>query len=299
MSDEENKEEDKSPEASEEVTEVAAPNPDPSDKAAESESPNPEEKQGSDKDEEDDEDLADALNEEGAEGGEATAEDLDKLLIEEDPLFQDELSKINADDFADLVISSDSVSEDIDEEGKGPGFWKSYYNNLPKEKKLRFYISIGIVVAVTPIIALLLMGKILPTFEIPYVVSMNELTEEVYSYPTDGVEVPLFDDFRSQAVTFGLPKTMINLKRENDEPAYGEFEFFLNLREKELTEVIKAKQSEIMDLIQRTLEQITWRELQTPVGKEKVKKVIRHRVNDYLQGNIVLGVYYRSILLQK
>ncbi|NQZ18513.1 MAG: flagellar basal body-associated FliL family protein [Bdellovibrionales bacterium] len=259
---------------------------------------NPDENLEEVEDEEDDEDLAEALGEKS--DGDLSAEDIDKVINEEDPLFQDELSKINEDDFKNLIIDDKQASGEVDDsDKKGPSLWKSFLKNLPKEKKLNLYVAGGVVALFLPIITLLLMGKLIPRFDIPYIVSLEELTDEIYTYPTDGVEVPLFDDYRSNAITYALPKTMINLRREGSNPSYGEFEFFLNLREKELEAVIKSKQSEIMDLVQRTLEQITWSELQNPTGKEKVKKVIRHRVNDFLQGNIVLGVYYRSILLQK
>lgn len=289
MSDEEKVENPEEENSKEEV--VASEGEESSQEPKEGEAPQPE---GGDVD---DEDLEEALGEEG--DANVSGEDLDKMIGEEDPLFQDELSKIKADDFANLVIESDQASEEVNEDEKGPSLWKSFFKNLPKEQKTRIYISLGIFSVLTPVIVLILMGKVLPNFNIPYNISMEELSGEIHAYPTDGVQVPLFDDYRSQAVTYELPKTMINLRKDGEATSFGEFEFFLNIREKELTSVIKDKETEIMDLIQRTLEQITWRELQTPIGKEKVKKVIRHRVNDFLQGNIVLGVYYRSIILQK
>lgn len=246
-----------------------------------------------------DEDLAEALGAIEENQIEVSGENLDKMIHSEDPNFQNELSKINKDDFSGLKISQDQVAEDVTEDEKGPPLWKSFYDNLPKEQKVKIYAALAVVVVGAPLIFFLLKGMLLPEFEIPYVVSMKELSKKVHSYPTDGVQVPLFDDYRSQAFTMAMPKTMINLKREGGEPSYGQFEFFFNLREKELASVIQSRETEIIDLLQRTLEQITWRELQTPMGKEKVKKVVRHRINDFLQGNIILGVYYKSVLLQK
>ena len=86
---------------------------------------------------------------------------------------------------------------------------------------------------------------------------------------------------------------------KGSENVEGIFEFFINIRDKELAPMVEKRQKEINDLIQRTLERVTWRELQTPVGKERAKKVLRHRINDYFEGNIVIGIYYRTILLNK
>ncbi len=244
-----------------------------------------------------DDDLADALGEEGAEGGEEI--DVDAALAEADPNFGSEIDEISAGDFQGVVIEKDSVSEEVPEDAKVPSAFRAYLGNLPKEIKNRYKMAAGVLAVMIPFAVLIYMGKILPRFDLPYVVSMNELSNDVYTYPVEDVYVPLFDDFRTKAFTVTLPKASINLKSVDGNTAYGQFEFFVNLRDKESQEVVADNQSEILDLIQRVLEQVTWKELQNPIGKEKVKKVIRHRLNEYFKGNIVIGVYYRSVLLQK
>ncbi|MEM7645841.1 MAG: flagellar basal body-associated FliL family protein, partial [Pseudomonadota bacterium] len=238
--------------------------------------------------------LADALS-----GDEAGDVDVDQLIAESDPEFEKELVEIDAKDFAGVSIDKNKASEEVAEGGKTPSMFRTLIRNLPAERKRNYMIAMGLIVVMIPFVALIFMGKILPTFDLPFVVSMHELTKTVYTYPTDGVEVPLFDDFRTNSFTMSLPKTMITLKKTGERPSYGEFEFFLNLRDKELESAIEVRQSEIIDLIQRSLEEVSLEELESPVGKERVKKMIRHRINEFLEGNIILGVYYRSILLQK
>jgi flagellar basal body-associated protein FliL len=245
-----------------------------------------------------DEDLAAALGDASSNG---TSEvNFDEVIAEVDPNFKQEIESIDQKDFAGVDIQTDTSDVTVTTENeKVPSALRAYFANLPKDVKVRYLSALGILLVMLPITFLIFKGFLLPTFELPYHVSMKELTEVVYSYPTDTVEVPLFDEFKSQSFTFTLPETTITLKKTDDNPSYGKFEFFLNIREKEMATQIKLKESEIMDLIQRSLEQITWEELQTPNGKEKVKKVIRQRVNEYLQANIVLGVFYRSVILTK
>ena len=69
------------------------------------------------------------------------------------------------------------------------------------------------------------------------------------------------------------------------------------LKNNEAVDFIKKHQSEIVDKLQRVLEQMTLEQLESPIGKDKVKKVIRHQINEFLQGNFVVGVYYRSVLI--
>ncbi len=242
-----------------------------------------------------DEDLAAALGD----VEETDGVDIDQAIAEADPDFSKEIEAINSEDFSGVVINKENLSEEVDENEKVPSAYKTFWNNLPQGTKKRYYLAAGIIAVLIPFAILIYMGKILPRFELPYTLSFQELTKDIYSYPVEGVQVPLFDDYRTQAHTIQFPKTVINLRSSGDSPSYGEFEFSFVLRDEELSVAIKAKESEIVDLMQRVLEQVTWQELQSPIGKEKVKKIIRHRINEYLQGNVVIGVYYRHVVLEK
>jgi hypothetical protein len=243
-----------------------------------------------------DEDLAEALGDEEQPTEEV---DVDKAIAEEDPNFNKELGDISNEDFKGVVIDKNSASEEVDDTEKVPSAFKAFIDNLPEETKQRYYLATAIMLTLMPLSYFIYKGKVLPNFELPYVVSMNELTKDVYPYNVEGTWVPLFDESRTRSHTVQLPKAVINLRSRGGDSSYGEFKFSLVLRDEELSGAIDAKQSEILDLVQRVLEQITWDELQTPVGKEKVKKIIRHRINQYLQGNVVIGVYYQSVLLSK
>ena len=246
-----------------------------------------------------DEDLAKALSQsEGPEGANQEV-DVDAVIAEKDPSFGEEMAGIDNSSFKGVVIDSERVSEEVDENQKAPSIFKTWLTNLPKELKTRYAIAAAIVFTLIPLAILIYNGKILPSFELPYHVSMLELTDEYYSYNTEDPYVPLFDEYRTKSFTMSLPRTVINLLSQSDQPVYGEFEFFLNLREKDLQKKIKENESEILDLLQRVLERVSWEDLQSPVGKERVKKMVRYRLNEYLQGNMVIGVYYRTILVRK
>lgn len=243
-----------------------------------------------------DEDLAAALDDNKDEN---PAVNVDELIAEQDPEFAAKMNEISTEDFSGVKIDKDSASEEVDDSVEVPSRWKAYWQNIPDEIKTRYFSAMGVLAIAVPIAFFIFKGHLLPHFELPYYVSMEQLTKKVYSYPTDGVQVPLFDDFRTSTHTVQLPKSIINLRSKAGAASYGEFEFSLVLRDEGLSAAIQSKESELLDLMQRVLEQVTWEELQTPIGKEKVKKIIRHRINEYLQGNVVIGVYYRSVLMAK
>ncbi len=245
-----------------------------------------------------DEDLADALGE-GDSTDVGDDVDVDQILGEADPNFSQEMAEIASADFSNVVIDSDTTAEEVDENAKAPSMFRAYFNNISQERKKRYLAALVVILILVPISILIFMGKLLPTFNLPFYLSMNELTEKTYSYELEDTKIPLFDSFRNNTVTAPLPKTMINLSSDGGEPVYGQFEFFLVLRDKEVEKLVQKKQTEILDLVQRILEQVSWDDLKSPLGKERVKKILRHQLNEYFQGNYVVGVYYRSVLLQK
>lgn len=245
-----------------------------------------------------DEDMASAL--EGAEEAAGEGEvDVDAAIAEADPHFQKDLESLSGEDFSGVKIDDATASDEVDENQKVPSAFQSFINNLPQEIKTRYLMAGGLVLVALPLAFLAYSGNLLPSFKLPYVISMEEYTNKIYSYEVDGIQVPLFDDFQTSSHTIQLPRTVINLRSQDGSTSYGEFQLSLVLRDKALSAAIQAKQSEILDLIQRVLEQVSLQDLKSPVGKEKVKKVIRHRINSYLQGNVVLGVYYESVLVSQ
>jgi len=211
----------------------------------------------------------------------------------------DEFDLIASNQHDGVVISKGLSIEPEKEKVKLLQILREFIKSIPPEVKKKSLIASLILLLASIISYFLLQGMLLPRFAFPYRVSYKELAQEVYSYPTDGLVVPLFDDSRSKSFTVALPKATINLRGEGNEPDYGEFEFFLNLRDRDLVIQVNGQQSEIIEIVRRGLENVSWNELQTPLGKDRVKKQIRSDVNKFLGGNMVLSVYYRSVILSR
>lgn len=246
-----------------------------------------------------DEDVASALAQEAPSNASDKPVDVDAALSEVDPDFKDKLPNIKNEDFAGVVIPEDDATHKDTDGAKAPSLYKTYWNNLPRNRKQRYWVSLAILLAAVTLVVFIGKGYLLPRFEVPYILSMNELSDGVHSYPAEESMVPLFDDYRTKSFTHTLPKIMISLKQVDGRASFAEIEFFLNLREEEAQTIVQSKQTEIIDRIQRILEQVTVQELEDPSGKDRVKQLLRQGINDLLQGSYVVGVYYRTILLKK
>lgn len=175
-------------------------------------------------------------------------------------------------------------------------------NGQPSQKlslKNPIVLLSGVILAFVFFLVLIGTGALIPSFNNPYDTSLLPKATKVIEYDTSQSTVPLFDSYRSTTFTMTFPKTIFNLKSMSDKPQFGELEFFIDLRDKKYEVMVKSKQSEIMDTIQRVMEQVTWQEIESPMGKDKVKKIIRNRLNQFFERDIVLSVFYRSILLSK
>jgi len=149
------------------------------------------------------------------------------------------------------------------------------------------------------LIILIATGLMRPSFQSPFEVSLKPWAKNIVDYDPKETSIPLFDSFRSKAFTVSFPKTVFNLKSSGSETRFGELEFFIELRDKKYEKLVLNRKSETIDRIQRIMEQVTWEELESPTGKEKVKKIVRNRLNKLFQRDIVLSVFYRSLLLSK
>ena len=241
------------------------------------------------------EDVEAALGEDDAPSG----ADPEALLNQVAPEAIGEIGAISSQDFEGVIIGAESVSDPVDENSKVPSFIRALIQNLPFEVKKKYLIALVVIVLGGIAAVLVLLDKVLPRFELPYKISMHQLSKVVYPYTRESYFVPLFDEFKIKSFSYKFPKTSVTLTGPNGKTAFGHFEFILNLRDEEASVLMERHQSELVDKLQRALEMMDTRELQSPIGKEKLKKLILFKINEFMQGNFVIGVYFRSILIDE
>ena len=77
----------------------------------------------------------------------------------------------------------------------------------------------------------------------------------------------------------------------------GLFEFYVDLNSQEAAIEVKARELELKDLLQRTIEDETHYDLQGERGKERVKDLIREELNKVLTRGWVEDVYISNMVL--
>ncbi len=97
-----------------------------------------------------------------------------------------------------------------------------------------------------------------------------------------------------------LDKFVINLRQPRDGATnpMGLFEFYLEASNQDSAVEIKDRQGEIRDVISRSLELMSYNDLVTVSGKEKMKVVLRKNVNAILTRGQVRRVFIKTVVLK-
>ncbi len=104
-----------------------------------------------------------------------------------------------------------------------------------------------------------------------------------------------FPDYEYQVK---LNRVVVNLRRDaNSGPLpMGAFEFFLGLDSQDTAIEVKDREKEILDRVQRQVEQMTYSEVMSPTGKTKMKVKVRDSINEILNQGRVTGVYINTMI---
>ena len=173
------------------------------------------------------------------------------------------------------------------------------FKALPRKSKL--LIVSAIVMGALSLFALkvTLQGKFLPTLEAKFLRSFGEVAEHAWSY----AEAEPFEDFADPLYhpehVVLVEKIVVNLRSlaESSNPM-GLFELYFEASNHECAVEIKDRHIEVKDLVSRSLEQLTYDDLVTPQGKEKMKVVLRKNLNAFLTRGQVRRVFFKSVVLK-
>ncbi len=109
----------------------------------------------------------------------------------------------------------------------------------------------------------------------------------------------LFQAFPEVEYYVLLPKVIVNLQpsETSGENPMGAFEVFVGADSQDTAVEVKDREQEIRDLVQRALESFTYDEANSLVGKERIKEVLRDRINAILNQGFIYNIYFNNIIL--
>ncbi len=145
-----------------------------------------------------------------------------------------------------------------------------------------------------------LKGGWMPATYEPYLESFNSVASKVYHIQPGETFEPFDSPLRHPEYIVLLDKIVVNLKRtrRSDMRPMGAFEFYIDGSSKETSIEIKNREREVLDIIQRDIEHFSYDELDTVEGKQKLKLMLRKKINEILNNGWVKRIYYKTIIIK-
>lgn len=165
--------------------------------------------------------------------------------------------------------------------------------------KLMWVGFVGLSILTVVIFYSNLRGVWLPNLYPDAIHDVTTLADKVWTEPADEPRLSLYRAFPQEEIEFLFPKVIVNLKRTNNyQNPMGFFEFYVVMDSKDSALEAQARQGELHDHLQRELEEQTYAELASPLGKRRVKDILKRELNDKLTQGWVRDVLLKSMVLK-
>lgn len=173
-------------------------------------------------------------------------------------------------------------------------FWMA-----PRLVKLKV---IGVAVlggALFAVVKLTFFGSLMPGMEPGFLLSFGTVADAAFEYDGDDPMEDFHNPLLHPENVVLIERLIVNLgPADAGANSMGLFEFFIESSNREAAIEIRDRESEIRDLISRTVEQMPYDELVTVAGKNKLKMIVRHDLNSFLTHGRVRRVFYKTIVLK-
>jgi flagellar basal body-associated protein FliL len=171
---------------------------------------------------------------------------------------------------------------------------------LPRKAKLTLFVALalGALAVVTLKVSIGQRNNI--QFRKVFFRSFAEVADGRFEYDRDEPMENFTDPLHHPEHMMLLDKFVVNLRPPRDGSAnpMGLFEFYLEASNQDSAVEIKDRQGEIRDIIARSLEQMSYSDLVSVPGKEKMKVVLRKNVNTILTRGQIRRVFIKTIVVK-
>lgn len=173
------------------------------------------------------------------------------------------------------------------------------FRGLSRAQKILWFSLLAMAGGLVFVIKMNLMGVWLPHL-FPHIVNdLTEQADQVWEVTDDTKWVSLYRAFPQEEIEFLFPKIIVNLRasRENRNPM-GIFEVYVVLDSQDAALEVKAREKELHDHLQRAVESQTYTDLSSPLGKKRVKDLLRKELNDILTQGWAKDVLIKTMVLK-
>lgn len=173
------------------------------------------------------------------------------------------------------------------------------FHNASRATRMLALLFILLITAGIWILMLNLKGIWIPLITEPILRSLEMEAQLVETYDPAEEGESFYEAFPQERHEFLFKPMKVNLKRNslNTNPM-GAFELIVLLDSKDTAIEISDREIEFFDLLQRTLEDETFQDLETELGKAKLKSRIKRELNQNLTQGWVKDVNFKTFVIK-
>ncbi len=177
----------------------------------------------------------------------------------------------------------------------------AWFKSRTWQQRLSIVLAIAVISALLFVILKMTQGRLLPKTEREWIASFDEKADGVFTYErTDP-----FEDFNDPILhpefVVVIDRVIVNLARtpeaEIGSNPMAAFEFYIQTDNQDSAIEVKDRNVAVRDVLARAVERMTYPELATEEGKQKLKLILRKDLNQIMTKGRVRRVYLKTIVL--
>lgn len=178
--------------------------------------------------------------------------------------------------------------------------WLQTFMALPSKSKIALALAVALGGLAVFTLKWSLGGRVSVALGPKFLNSFADIADAKFSYsehePFEEFTDPLFHPEH----VVGMDRVIVNLRtREGEGTPMGYFAFYFEATNQESAVELRDREHEVRDVVSRSLEQMSYAELSTVPGKEKLKVILRKNLNSLLSRGQVRRVYFKSFVLKQ
>lgn len=208
-------------------------------------------------------------------------------------------------DFRDLLIqfwksSVGAAKTKAQETNEKIRIWKLEYRRWPGKLKTLLFVTQVVILLAFGGIYYAITGKIIPGEKDLFLTNFADVATHEYDYDGAQDQELFYDNLRSMPNLFLLPKIVANIKASTNSgpnPMVA-VELFAEGHTPEVTFEMKDREALMRDSAQRAIEDFSFDELDSPLGKQKLTQVVSRELNRVLTRGQLKALRIKTIILK-
>ncbi len=174
------------------------------------------------------------------------------------------------------------------------------FKNLSIKLKIAFLGVVLLFFACVGVATLAWKGKLLPGDPKLFITNLGDLASETFEVKEEEGMEKFYDTIHSKPNLLMIEKVVVNIKPSPDSGPnpMAAFEILVEGLNPDVVIEVKDRESFFRDMVQRTTEEFTFDEMQTPEGKRQFIQTLLHEFNKRLTTGELRNVRLRTFILK-